>query len=65
MEAMSGKKREADCLEGRKRGKLVVVEEEEEVAAFQTMSLSFPFFLDSRKMSIKAMSSFLAVLASS
>lgn len=63
MEKMSGKKREADCLEARKRGKLVVVEEE--VAAFQTMSLSFPFFLDSRKMSIKAMSSFLAVEASS
>lgn len=63
MEKMSGKKREADCLEARKRGKLVVVEEE--VAEFQTMSLSFPFFLDSRKMSIKAMSSFLAVEASS
>lgn len=63
MEKMSGKKREADCLEARKRGKLVVVEEE--VAAFQTMSLSFTFFLDSRKMSIKAMSSFLAVEASS
>lgn len=63
MEKVSGKKREADCLEARKRGKLVVVEEE--VAAFQTMSLSFTFFLDSRKMSIKAMSSFLAVEASS
>lgn len=60
---MSGKKREADCLEARKRGKLVVVEEE--VAEFHTMSLSFPFFLDSRKMSIKAMSSLLAVEASS
>lgn len=63
MEKMSGKKREADCLEARKRGKLVVVEEE--VAEFHTMSLSFPFFLDSRKMSIKAMSSLLAVEASS
>lgn len=63
MEKMSGKKREADCLEARKRGKLVVVEEE--VAEFHTMSLSFPFFLDSRKMSIKAMSSLLAVDASS
>lgn len=64
MEKMSGKKREADCLEARKRGKLVVVVEEE-VAEFHTMSLSFPFFLDSRKMSIKAMSSLLAVEASS
>lgn len=35
---MSRKRREADCLEGRRRGTAV----EEEVAAFQIISLSFP-----------------------
>lgn len=38
---MSRKTRAADCLEGRRRG--TAVEEEEEVAAFQIISLSFLF----------------------
>ena len=62
---MSRKRREADCLEGRRRETVVEEEEEEEVAMFQIIFLSFPFLLDSRRMPIKAMSSFLAGLVSS
>lgn len=59
---MSRKTREADHLKGSRKGTVV---EEEVAAAIQIISLSFPFLLDSRRMSIKAKSSFLAVLASS
>lgn len=40
---MSRKSRAADRLEGRRRGTAVAVEEEEEVAAFQIISLAFLF----------------------
>lgn len=59
---MSNKRRRADRLERRKRRAVA----EKEVAAFQIISLSFPFLLsDSKRMSMGAMSSFLAVAASS